>query len=606
MSTGAGYKMSNVGVEYVPSNAQHAPAYVPSEEQRRAPGGGAQGKAAKSGADGGGGAGGNYGGGRGRGTPEEASGGSTHHHQQHHGHHHGGGSGHHHHFHGGGSKHHFGGGGGGSGSHGAWTPSRPLGPLSTHPTTRGPQHYFMAEQLRRELLNRTVLCLKGTDPEDAWSSGLPRIVHRYHSLYPLEDSAKEKVSRVYNVPTSVYKATDGVAFFALRRIDGVRVNELTNPAVEAWRSIIHPHIVSLREVFVSNAFNNTNSLYVAYEFHPGAETLEQRFPACALSQNRPPGYQNDPKGLSEDILWAILIQLVSAIRAIHAKGLSAAKLINGSKIIIVGKNRLRISTGGMEDLLKYESRKAVIHARQQEDVVALGQLMLRLAAPVSDTTFSATQKALEDVAANCSAEFHSVLLRLMGLISRPGSAPVGGPSSTPPVLTAAAPTGPGLSSNPPSTTGQYPSLDEIQQILAMRVFGHLEKTYNFADALESELCKELDNGRLFRLMVKLGFINERPEYEFSTSWSETGDRFPLKLFRDYVFHQVDEEGNPVLDVSHVVECLNKLEVGTDERILLMSRDEKSMLVLAYKDLKHYLTESFNELVHKQSHPALTR
>lgn len=583
-------------MEYVPSNIQHVPAYVPSDDTRRGPSGGAQGKGAKSNAEGSGGAGGNYGGNRGRGGAHEDVGGSSQHH--HHTHHHSGG-GHHHHFHGG-SKHHFGGGGG---SHGAWTPSRPLGPLSTHPTTRGPQHYFMAEQLRRELLNRTVLCLKGTDPEDAWSTGLPRIVHRYHSLYPLEDAAKEKVSRVYNVPSSMYKATDGVAFFALRRIDGVRVNELTNPAVEAWRSIIHPHIVSLREVFVSNAFNNTNSLYVAYEYHPGAETLEQRFPACALSQNRPPGYQNDPKGLSEDILWAILIQLVSAIRAIHSKGLSAAKLINGSKIIIVGKNRLRISAGGIEDLLKYESRKAVIHARQQEDIVALGQLMLRLAAPVSDSTFSATQKALEDVASNCSAEFHSVLLRLLGLISRPST-----PSSS---STASTPAGPGLSATPPpasasASTGQYPSLDEIQQILAMRAFGHLEKTYNFADALESELCKELDNGRLFRLMVKLGFINERPEYDFSTSWSETGDRFPLKLFRDYVFHQVDEEGNPVLDVSHVVECLNKLEVGTEERILLMSRDEKSMLVLAYKDLKHYLTESFNELVHKQSHPALTR
>lgn len=139
-------------------------------------------------------------------------------------------------------------------------------------------------------------------------------------------------------------------------------------------------------------------------------------------------------------------------------------------------------------------------------------------------------------------------------------------------------------------------------MLATRAFAHLEKTYNFADALEGELCKELDNGRLFRLMVKLGFINERPEYDFSTNWSETGDRFPLKLFRDYVFHQVDEEGNPVMDISHVVECLNKLEVGTEERVLLMSRDEKSMLVLAYKDLKRYLAESFNDLVQKQSLP----
>jgi len=413
----------------------------------------------------------------------------------------------------------------------------------------------------------------------------------------MEDTSKEKVSRVYGVPTFVYKATDGVAFFALRRIDGVRVNELTNPAVEAWKSIIHPHIVSLREVFFSNAFNNTNSLYVAYEYHPGAETLEERFPACTLSQNRPPGYQNDPKGLNEDTLWAILIQLVSALRAIHAKGLCAAKQISGSKIIVVGKNRLRLSAGGIEDLFKYDARKTTVQAKQQEDIIALGQLMLRLAAPVSDNSFSATQKALEDVAANCSVEFHSVLLRLLGLISN-----IASPASSPTASSATSPA-PSSSSSVAAVpvSGQFPSLDEIQHMLAIRAFGHLEKTYNFADALETELSKELDNGRLFRIMVKLGFINERPEYDFSTSWSETGDRFPLKLFRDYVFHQVGEDGNPVMDVSHVVECLNKLEVGTDERVLLMSRDEKSMLVLAYKDLKRYLLESFNELVQKQSH-----
>jgi PAB-dependent poly(A)-specific ribonuclease subunit 3 len=31
------------------------------------------------------------------------------------------------------------------------------------------------------------------------------------------------------------------------------------------------------------------------------------------------------------------------------------------------------------------------------------------------------------------------------------------------------------------------------------------------DILEDELSKELENGRLFRLVCKLGFINERPE-----------------------------------------------------------------------------------------------
>ena len=43
-----------------------------------------------------------------------------------------------------------------------------------------------------------------------------------------------------------------------------------------------------------------------------------------------------------------------------------------------------------------------------------------------------------------------------------------------------------------------------------------------------------------------------------TQWSETGDRYLLKLFRDFVFHQTDEEGAPLSDWGHVVEALNKV------------------------------------------------
>lgn len=43
-------------------------------------------------------------------------------------------------------------------------------------------------------------------------------------------------------------------------------------------------------------------------------------------------------------------------------------------------------------------------------------------------------------------------------------------------------------------------------------------------------------------------------------WAETGDRYPLKLFRDYVFHQVDANGQPVLDLAHVIESLNKVSM----------------------------------------------
>ncbi len=111
--------------------------------------------------------------------------------------------------------------------------------------------------------------------------------------------------------------------------------------------------------------------------------------------------------------------------------------------------------------------------------------------------------------------------------------------------------------------------------------------FSYNDFLESELSQELENGRLVRLLCKFGFINERPEYvllyifflylikwpklifffplsnnkfrfDMDPSWSETGDRYLIKLFRDYVFHQVDENGYPVVDMAHVLMCLNKV------------------------------------------------
>ncbi len=56
----------------------------------------------------------------------------------------------------------------------------------------------------------------------------------------------------------------------------------------------------------------------------------------------------------------------------------------------------------------------------------------------------------------------------------------------------------------------------------------------------------------------MGFVNERPENAHSQAWSEAGDRYPIKLFRDYLFHQVYEDGTPILDLAHLTESLNKV------------------------------------------------
>lgn len=103
-------------------------------------------------------------------------------------------------------------------------------------------------------------------------------------------------------------------------------------------------------------------------------------------------------------------------------------------------------------------------------------------------------------------------------------------------------------------------------MIGARFYTQLDTAQVQLDILENELAKELENGRLFKLLVKVATINERPELNMEPTWAETGDRYMLKLFRDYVFHQVTADGRPWLDLAHVVACLNKLDSGSQDKV----------------------------------------
>lgn len=63
-----------------------------------------------------------------------------------------------------------------------------------------------------------------------------------------------------------------------------------------------------------------------------------------------------------------------------------------------------------------------------------------------------------------------------------------------------------------------------------------------------------------------------------------------------MFHAVDEQGRAVLDLSHVLTHLNKLDAGVQERIMLTSRDELSCLVVSYAEIKRCIESAYAELV----------
>ena len=49
-------------------------------------------------------------------------------------------------------------------------------------------------------------------------------------------------------------------------------------------------------------------------------------------------------------------------------------------------------------------------------------------------------------------------------------------------------------------------------------------------------------------------------------------------------------------MAHVVFCLNKLDVGSPERICLASRDETNVLIVSFADVKKAFKEAFEELL----------
>ncbi|KAJ7248887.1 hypothetical protein B0H12DRAFT_1123204 [Mycena haematopus] len=393
---------------------------------------------------------------------------------------------------------------------------------------------------------------------------LPEEMQGYHSLIPLENTGGSTERRKFgNWNSTVYRAINSLdgGTYCLRRIENYRMhNQAAFGAIETWASILHPGVVAVHEAFTTHAFGDS-SLVVAYAYHPQAQTLFD-----AHLKLTPPSYQHGTRvfqpqaqaQIPERTLWSYIVQLSGAIKRVHDAG-QALRMIDITKVLVTSKNRLRVGSCGIVDVLMYDTPQDV-HLLQQEDLTMFGRLVFALCTGnVMAASGANFQKSLEVMGRLYTPEVKTVALFLVNK---------GGP---------------------------HKNIGQLLEIISSRVAAEMGDALSAADTLENELMGELENARLVRLLCKFGFINERPEFAREPRWSETGDRYIVKLFRDYVFHQVDENGNPVVNLSHVLTCLNKLDGGTDERVMLVSRDEQSCLVVSYKDIKSCVESAFTEL-----------
>ena len=78
-----------------------------------------------------------------------------------------------------------------------------------------------------------------------------------------------------------------------------------------------------------------------------------------------------------------------------------------------------------------------------------------------------------------------------------------------------------------------PSILDVSRALAGRIMDEYNNAQVNMARMERTLASEYESGRMARLLLKLGFINERPEFGPNRRWAQSGDCYVLSLFRDY-------------------------------------------------------------------------
>ncbi|KAF6238459.1 hypothetical protein HO173_003426 [Letharia columbiana] len=438
-------------------------------------------------------------------------------------------------------------------------------PLEPHrepskPNQRTAKELFIPEDLRLKLHARTEATLRVFAV-----SNTPTVEH-YHTLTPLTSVNQQQSQTLRGYSSTIYKAVsakDGRTY-CLRRIHDFRATNLNENAIFAvrqkWAAVRNSNVVSLHFAFTTTNFDSS-SLVIVSDYHPDSKTVaEKHFNQTPSRPNR-----NAPPLISEQTLWSYIVQITNALKAVHSAQL-AVRVIEPSKVIVTDENRIRLNGCALEDLLVSEIHD--IADLQRLDFHKFGNFIL--AVGTNNMSNSSSRARAPDVfAQNYSKTSPQLKIVVEWLLDH-------------------------------DRPENHEGIDVLIKLISSNAIDTFDKSLHSNDHLYFSLNKEIENSRLVRLMTKLSCLNERPEYENDRTYTTQGSRAVLGLFRDYVFHQVDAQANPVVDLGHILSCLNKLDAGIEERIALTSRDEQSVIVVSYKELKGALEGTWQELVRRST------
>jgi len=381
------------------------------------------------------------------------------------------------------------------------------------------------------------------DPSDSRHKAIPL---PYCNAFCLDAPNLQNSRSSFGYPAATFQVVnrDDGHLYCLRRFDNVKsVNpKIAATVMEQWAGLEHPGIATLHQCFVAQ-----RAVFFVHQYITGTQSFLQIA---------------NPPSLSEPVIWSAICQMVTVIRRVHGARLALRTLDLRHTLLQMDALRLKVFLNclGIVDALEFESRKSM-HELQAEDMRNFGRWILSIVTG-TDITISTDPQTLQNCERYCMQNYSRELRHFILTLIR--------------------------SQNPPSIL-------DVSRALSGRLMDELDSTQLSLIRTEKALSGEYESGRALRLLLKLGFVNERPENGANRRWSQSGDCYVLALFRDYVFHQADGVGNPVMDLGHVITALNKLDAADEEKIVLSSRDGKSLMVVSYADVARCLNSAYHEL-----------
>jgi PAB-dependent poly(A)-specific ribonuclease subunit 3 len=427
---------------------------------------------------------------------------------------------------------------------------------------------FMAQHLRSKFQQAPA----GTSRNTTVASSK---FHHYTAITNIDGKAVES-SLHRSLVTQVLRTTNrfnGKHVIIRRIVDAPAKEAHCVAVIERLKHFRHPNLVPLHSITPTTEFVlGSHDTIMEYRMIKRAKSVQEAFftprgltsAPSAMQVSGSGGIEGPsaaiPTDITEGLLWSIACQLIGLIRTFHDVGIPLRGLHLSKLMWLDVLGRIYFTGLGLMDVadpLPSPLPQQQLEMHTKIDIQSLGLVLLQLATQSPSINLNDGRAALQR-----TQRFSTTFLNLVAVC-----------------LEASV------------------DINSLCRGLGERMsieVGHQEGN---ADFLLSECAKEVHNGRLMRLMIKLNFVLESQD---ATEYADASDRFTLKLFSQYIFNQVDEQNRPRVDWGHVYHSLNKLDCGSDELLQLISQDSSTVLVVSYRDIRSMLDKAF-ELLQQPGH-----